>query len=362
MEQLNQARAGDPTSLKSIRRFYRFLGDRGKSLEASRLLFQSSSETAIEVISDLIALQRIREALSMALAHNLISSTEESSLLTTLESANSHPAINKSTRQAFNTLNIFPHFEDENFNPIQPEHITNKETSTICVIHVGKCAGESVIEALKQSFPEDYFRVIEYHIFDADQLLKNIIPKTTESKNIHWVILSRDPITRWISAFNWDYHLYHLNKYFYCHETAKKYFSRYQNCLELCRAIQNEQDEAIHFSRFNHLTFGHMAMGQAWYLSEDLINQMDPEKTSLIRIEQISEDFESCIKKIRNQFRFAKAFKAKLTPTKNKYQNRYERHTFKKRHDFSDQDVKNLRMHLSDDCKIAQLMRERFVT
>ena len=360
MEELKRQRAGDQKYLESIRRFYRFIGDRRKSLEISEILFETSTETPVALISDLIALQQTQKALTMAQDHHLISSTEASELLNALEQAQTQPAINKTIQTGINTLDIFPHFTSDRFNPERLEQVDSAEIATICVIHVGKCAGESVLDSLRKSFPKESTCIIEYHVFDANIILKNIINKFADHENVHWIILNRDPIKRWISAFNWDQHLYHLNQYFYCHKLASKHLARYKSCLELARGISERHNEALQLSRFHHLAFGHMAMGQAWYLTEDLIKKMSPTRTSLICTEQIGIDFELSIKKITSQFSFLKASKAKIVHTKNMYQRRYKSNTFKILSDFSAKVAASLREHLSSDYSIQASLKERF--
>ena len=361
MEQLQQKRAGDHKYLESIRRLHRFLGDRSKSLEASRILFKTTEETPTELISDLIALHQTQEALAMAQHHNLLSETEALELLNTLDSSQGQPTIKKNIRKSINALGIFPHFKSENFNPSELNQNEHKEKATICVIHTGKCAGESVIESLKKSFAKSQARIIEYHVFDSNNILKNAITATANNNSFHWVVLTRNPVSRWISAFNWDYHLYHLNQYFFCHDQAKKGLSLYSDCLALSRGISEKKDEAIRLSKFNHLAFGHMAMGQAWYLTEDLINHMRPSTTSLIRTESIETDFQQCIQKITSQFSFLEASSIKIIHTKNRFQNRYKAGTFKTISDFNKKEIKALEEHLSDDHHIEKLLLKRFI-
>lgn len=361
MEQLQQQRAGDHKYLESIRRLHRFLGDRAKSLETSRILFKTTEETPTELISDLIALHQTQEALAMAQHHNLLSETEALELLNTLDSSQGQPTIKKNIRKSINALGIFPHFKSENFNPSELNQNEHKEKATICVIHTGKYAGESVIESLKKSFAKSQARIIEFHVFDSNNILKNAITATANNDSFHWVVLTRNPVSRWISAFNWDYHLYHLNQYFFCHDQAKKGLSLYSDCLALSRGISEKKDEAIRLSKFNHLAFGHMAMGQAWYLTEDLINHMRPSTTSLIRTESIETDFQRCIQKITSQFSFLEASSIKIIHTKNRFQSRYKAGTFKTISDFNKKEIKALEEHLSDDHHIEKLLLKRFI-
>ena len=361
MEQLQRQRAGDHKYLESIRRLHRFLGHRAKSLETSRVLFKTTEETPTELISDLIALHQTQEALAMAQHHNLLSETEALELLDILDSSQGQPTIKKNIRKSINALGIFPHFKNENFNPSELTPSEHKEKATICVIHIGKCAGESVIESLKKLFAERQVRIIEYHVFDSNNILKNVITTTANNDSFHWIILTRNPISRWISAFNWDYHLYHLNQYFFCHDQAKKDLALYSNCLDLSRGISEKKDEAIRLSKFNHLAFGHMAMGQAWYLTENLISRLSPSKTSLIRTENIEDDFRKCIHKITSQFNLLETPNVNIMHTKNRFQARYKPGTFKTISDFHEQEINSLRDHLSNDYFIEELLLKRFI-
>ena len=358
MEQLKQQHSEDQTYLESIRRHYRFLGDRAGSLEASKRLFEASSESPVEFISDLFALQRIQEALSLARAHNLVSANEASELLTALESPESQPRISPELRAAFNRLNLFSHLKNQNFNPTQITSTHGTNRPTIGVVHVGKCAGESVLESLRSCFPEETFRIVEYHIFDANGILREVIPQTTNNENIHWIILTRDPIARWVSAFNWDYHTYHLNQYFYCSKKISVQLAQHNNCLQLLRGISDGQEDAIQFSQIHHLTYGHMAMGQAWYLSADLIQQTVPARTSLIRTEQIESDFESSVRKITSQFGLPRLGRTQVVHKKVNYKARYRPETFKTLSNFNEQDLNSLKNHLLQDYRIHELLQQ----
>ena len=153
---------------------------------------------------------------------------------------------------------FFPsHLKNQNFNPTKITSTDGTNRPTIGVIHVGKCAGESVLESLRSCFPEEKLRIVEYHIFDANRILREAIPQTTNNENIHWIILTRDPISRWISAFNWDYHTYHLNQYFYCSKKISVQLAQHNNCLQLLHGISDGQEDAIQFSQIHHLTYGH---------------------------------------------------------------------------------------------------------
>ena len=140
-----------------------------------------------------------------------------------------------------------------------------------------------------------------------------------------------------------------------------EHLARYKNCLELVRSMSKGQHDAIQFSQINHLTYGHMAMGQAWYLSTDLIDQANPSRTSLIRTEKIDIDFESSIHKITSQFGFLRPYKAVVVHKKVNYKARYRPETFKTLSDFKEPDLNTLKQHLLDDYRIHKLLQERLI-
>ncbi len=68
-----------------------------------------------------------------------------------------------------------------------------KKASQTILIHIGKCAGGSVTDALKKA--------------DSNYLLDIVhLQKPLYRKNCQYIIVARNPINRMISAFNWQYH------------------------------------------------------------------------------------------------------------------------------------------------------------
>ena len=67
-------------------------------------------------------------------------------------------------------------------------------------IHVGKCAGSSVKKALESL----NINCIYYHCFDANKVLsKKLISASSDD---YFLLLIRDPISRFISAFYYDFY------------------------------------------------------------------------------------------------------------------------------------------------------------
>ena len=104
-------------------------------------------------------------------------------------------------------------------------------------------------------------------------------------------------------------------------------------------------------------------MGQAWYLSEEIIQGMDPQKTSVIRTENIQQDFQNCITKIMAQSPHLKP--VNQTPviyTKNNYQRRYSPGTFVNARDLNQDQISQLRDFLHSDALIHRSLIKNFVS
>ena len=189
------------------------------------------------------------------------------------------------------------------------------------------------------------------------------IVETSKDPTVHWILLTRDPVDRWVSSFNWDYHTFGANSFFYCHPIVSSYFNKFGNCSDLITGLQQGDEDAHVFSSFHHLVFGHMAMGQAWYLSEEIIQEMDPQKTSVIRTENIQQDFQNCITKIMAQSPHLKP--VNQTPviyTKNNYQRRYSPGTFVNARDLNQDQISQLRDFLHSDALIHRSLIKNFVS
>ena len=101
-------------------------------------------------------------------------------------------------------------------------------------------------------------------------------------------------------------------------------------------------------------------MGQAWYLTEEVISRLSPSKTSLLRTENIEADFRKSVKKITTQFSFLESSEIKMIHTKNNFHRRYKPGTLKTMSDFNTQEAAALKDHLSNDYCIEELLIRRF--
>ena len=188
-------------------------------------------------------------------------------------------------------LKIFPHYSDSRFNP-SPEKIIQNSRVIPCIvlIHVGKCGGESLKHTLRRDFGFKA-KVFEYHIFDSNLLIADLFSKLSGADNIHFVICTRDPASRWVSAYNYEAHLYQIKKLFYAPRFVHDFYAKYDRVDNLIDGLAISDPEALRFANFHHLGFGHMAMGFSWYLPKELAVKLPPNKSHLIRLEHINEDY-----------------------------------------------------------------------
>lgn len=364
MHEFQAVNPKSPEALKQIRLFYRLLGQRHKTLEISRQIRQlgaQDQESVREECSDLIATQQIEVALKQALANDLCSPIEAEKIAKSLGSFQPSERLEPELRTALNQLDIYPQLQNKSFNKEAKGLNKSKSKLILCIIHIGKCAGESVIRSLEAALPKSAVEIIEFHTFDANQLVQETIQAVEGNPAIHWVILTRDPIKRWISSFNWDYHTFGLNQYFYCHPVVKQHFTQYRTCQSLIDGLIRNEEDAIALSKLHHMAYGHMAMGQAWYLSKHAINQLKPKQTSIIRTEHIQSDFEHCLSKLSRQVPELEIITTtKVIHSKNNYQDWHETQQFTKETDLTKHQKIFLKKHLRADYKLHTMLINRF--
>jgi hypothetical protein len=170
------------------------------------------------------------------------------------------------------------------FNP-DPEVVLSTTTDSIVFIHVGKCAGESIMHALRRRLPDD-LTMWEMHVYDADRRIRRIVEAAPE--NITYLVAKRDPVARYISAYNWDKHNLFLKG------TLKgtkweDFYRRFPTVEALVSGLSAsdpcEREMATEFSRF-----GHMGMGQAWYTPPDVLDRLPRDRTHCLDTATLRRD------------------------------------------------------------------------
>lgn len=191
-------------------------------------------------------------------------------------------------------------------------------------IHIGKCGGSSVLNALVNSeiIKEKYTSIIHTHT-----------RKPIYQRNEDYIITIRNPISRLLSAYNWRYYLVVetenqknrfkgeweiLNKYKTLNNMAEKLFDECTNSVDL---KVSQEFEVIH----------HIRERISFYLLDFLdvvnINQI----YGVLKQESLEQD---CKKLLGVEIRHLKNHKSKTLPT---YLN------------LSEKALKNLKRHFSDE-------------
>lgn len=216
----------------------------------------------------------------------------------------------------------------------------------IALIHIGKCAGESIMAYLRCALPAESFTLFEYHCFNANRLIEELIAKFIGNPGVIIVVSIRDPLERWVASFNWDYHHVVLS-------TAEpvleymKMIKRYPLVQDLARSIANRDRKACEYGRLHH-----MGMGPAWYLPESMIEKLPRERTYIIRLESIKTDLAALVDSIASRASISNAHNPMHVPlTKGNYKDAYPAGTFGDIKGLSDEEITIMKEYLREDYK-----------
>jgi len=155
------------------------------------------------------------------------------------------------------------------------------------LVHVGKCGGSSVVEELRgRGFQFEHFH------------MRRPLPAAGH----RYVVLVRDPVARFVSAFNWRRHLFNNDRLPAAHHEDPIASLRHRAEWELLqqfddanalaeRLVQTGQHEVSPLATMTTL-IGHVPQGFAWYLG-GLLDQLEPgQLAGVIATERLGDDFE----------------------------------------------------------------------
>ena len=357
-----------PLSKNLARDFYREIGSRNKAKKISKKMAEDSPsfETNIQFAKDLLALGNIERFFRFAKKKRIINDQTHMEYFDDILSEEFAMNLSKPLKPSWRSLSlqykVFEHFNDSSFNKYPSEiELDNNQLPWLCVIHVGKCAGETVVRSLKSSLPELRHRIIEYHLFDSNILIKQLIELSQRKPNVELIFCTRDPVQRWLSSFNWDFHTYKISKHYYCPRYILDLFDIYKNSKMLARGICKGEKQALTLAKAKHLIFGHMAMGQSWYLPKHLVGSIQETQMHIIRTEKIRKDINHCLHKLSNKYEnlIDPMHNINIPVLKN---SKYFRgnHSFTLIDHLSSMEVSALLEHLSADVEVHQIMIDRF--
>ena len=347
----------DKVNLIYCRQLLRSAGCRHKALGVSEQILRNpdQDDDTFELVCDYIALGELGTACDLINQHRLLAREETEIVRLTLNDPQPS-ALRSDVRQLLATSGIYPQLQSTSFNPDPLDLLVSAaQKPTIALIHIGKCAGESVLDALRMNFSHEELNLCEFHIFDANQRLDQLFKKIKDTDQIHCLVTTRDPLARWVSAFNWDTHTFHRSQQFFCHPNAVHFHQRYPSAKSLAAGLAKSEKEAINFASFHHLAYGHIAMGADWYLPASRRSHLNRATSSVIRTERIQQDYESCIRSILNQFTNLSDRQAIAVPkTKQSYQTRYPEHSFSQLTDLTETEQNAIARTIKKDIEAHQ--------
>ena len=131
------------------------------------------------------------------------------------------------------------------------------------VIHIGKCGGSTVCDAIKKSslIKEKYKEIEIFHM-----------RKAIYDKNSDYLIIIRHPIERALSAFNWRYHLL-VNKNNWKsfspeYEHEKEILRRYKSINNISEKLYHKNGKANARVHQELREVYHIKLGTSYYLKE----------------------------------------------------------------------------------------------
>lgn len=156
------------------------------------------------------------------------------------------------------------------------------------LVHVGKCGGGTVEHELRaRNYTFDH-----YHM-----------RRPVYRRDFSYVILVRDPVSRFISAFNWRYYLLSAGEFhntYYPdplarlrHQFELEFLSRFEDVNAFAEQLARQGKFDVTPGSTLMMLIGHVMHGFQWYLDE-LLNRMHPgQLVGIITTENLADDFEA---------------------------------------------------------------------
>lgn len=234
---------------------------------------------------------------------------------------------------------------------IAPDRTADKRRR-IVFVHVGKCAGGSIMISLRGAL-DSRFVMSELHCDDANLILRNTMAR--DQGDLIYLVATRDPVARFVSAYNWDKH----NIYFCKNNVSRLYdplFEEFGSVDALALALSCNDparaERALDFARF-----GHMGMGPAWYMPRDIVQALPQDRTFLCQTEHLPRDLRAFVAGLDAG---ASLHKLRIARQKGDFTAAYRNPDTLFSTRLSDRAQRNLRILLDEDIRVHRLLRQRF--
>jgi hypothetical protein len=155
------------------------------------------------------------------------------------------------------------------------------------LVHIGKCGGSTVASELQAA----NFRFNHFHM-----------QRPVARSETRYVILARDPVARFVSAFNWRKHLY-INGTLprpqfdgplseLRHRPEREFLFRFEDANALAEQLGTHGIYEVTAASSLLALIGHVPQGFDWYLSHLLEQIKANQIVGVICTERLTDDFE----------------------------------------------------------------------
>jgi hypothetical protein len=183
------------------------------------------------------------------------------------------------------------------FNP-SPKDLLQQVGPKIAFVHIGKAAGTSIQKALSRYLGDTQISLYEYHCYNCNKRLAELICSPNFGLDVSFVIPVRDPLERWISAWNWEFSRMSVNHDFLdSHPRIRQSLSLFASCPSHIDALLDGDDDAILLARY-----GHLRMGHSWYLPPAVARMIKASQINIITMDHLERDTLATINRIRREY------------------------------------------------------------
>lgn len=165
------------------------------------------------------------------------------------------------------------------------EKIVATKNKKIIFIHVGKCAGSTIMRQLRSRLPV-YVDIHEMHCYNSNEIIRDLV--NANLKDAIFLVTLRDPISRFISAYNWDRHNLYLQNHLKDVNTIRNFKEFFPLDYFMDAIVSDDEklrERAVKFSKF-----GHMGMGQSWYTPMKVAKSLPCDRTYICEPKNIKRD------------------------------------------------------------------------
>jgi len=162
------------------------------------------------------------------------------------------------------------------------------------LVHVGKCAGESVQSALNQHklFPK------EHHCGQSNVEIANAV--LAEDPSNFFIVLVRDPVQRFVSAFEWDlWEKILLPETPPRNEQWRRIYETFESANDLAEALTAKEANVRSVATMAMRSSGlHMQMDLGWYLPPHIARHLTAANALAVRMDNLANDFANLVEKL----------------------------------------------------------------